>query len=56
MASTEHSERKRLYPVIATIMKLTSQEKGAIEVALAATESESLQALTSTVSSWFGGT
>ena len=35
MASTEHSERKRLAPVISTILKLTSQEKKQIEYALA---------------------
>lgn len=57
MATTELSERKRLYPVIATLMKLTSQEKGAIETALAAAESqEPLQSLSNTVSSWFGAT
>jgi GRIP domain len=34
MATTEHSERKRLAPVISTILKLTSQEKRHIDYAL----------------------
>jgi hypothetical protein len=41
MATTEHSERKRLAPVISTILKLTSQEKKAIEQALTVGEGDS---------------
>lgn len=46
MASTELSERRRLYPVIATILKLTSLEKAAVEAALQAAQNvEPLQSL-----------
>ena len=38
MATNEVSEKKRLFPVIATILKLTSSEKKHIEVALAVEE------------------
>lgn len=38
MSSTDLSEKRRLYPVIATILKLTSQEMRDIEVAFQATE------------------
>lgn len=38
MSTNEVSEKKRLFPVIATILKLTSSEKNAIEVALAVEE------------------
>lgn len=38
MCSTELSERKRLYPVISTILKLTSQELALIENAFAISE------------------
>lgn len=38
MSSSDLSERRRLYPVIATILKLTSQETKAIEVAFQVTE------------------
>jgi len=56
MATTELSERKRLYPVIATIMKLTSHERAAIEASLAASEAqEPMQTLTNSLASWLGG-
>ena len=56
MATTELSERKRLYPVIATIMRLTSQEKATIESALATAEAqEPIQTITSSLASWLGG-
>lgn len=55
MATTELSERKRLYPVISTIMKLTSHEKTSIEAALATAEAqEPIQNLTNTLSGWWG--
>jgi len=38
MSTNEVSEKKRLFPVIATILKLTSSEKNQIEVALAVEE------------------
>lgn len=40
MATTQHSEKKRLAPVICTILKLTSQEKRHIDFALSQGESE----------------
>jgi len=55
MASTELSEKKRLYPVISTILRLTTQEKTAIESAMATAESqEPINTLTNQISSWFG--
>ena len=38
MSSSDHSEKRRLYPVIAMILKLTTQEMGAIEEAFRAQE------------------
>ena len=38
MSTTEVSEKKRLFPVISTILKLTSNEKKQIEIALAVEE------------------
>ena len=60
MATTEHSERRRLAPVISTILKLTSQEKRTIDTALAAGDSEEMDTLatigafTSSFGSFFG--
>jgi len=58
MATTENSERRRLYPVISTILKLTSSEKTAIEVALATAEeadpSNVVSSLSASISSFFG--
>ena len=42
MAAKEHSERRRLAPVISTILKLTAQEKKAIDSALQLSESNDL--------------
>ena len=42
MAAKEHSERRRLAPVISTILKLTAQEKKAIDAALQLSESNDL--------------
>ena len=59
MATTEFSERRRLAPVISTILKLTTQEKKAIEAALVASESNdigSIGTMASTMAtSTFGG-
>lgn len=52
MASTELSERRRLYPVIATILKLTSQEKVAVESALQA--AQNVEPLQSLISNFWG--
>ena len=38
MSSSDLSERRRLYPVIATILKLTGQETKAIELAFQVSE------------------
>lgn len=38
MSSSDLSEKRRLYPVIATILKLTSQEMRDVEAAFQATE------------------
>jgi hypothetical protein len=40
MASTQHSEKKRLAPVICTILKLTGQEKRHVDFALTRGEPE----------------
>jgi GRIP domain len=64
MATTEHSERKRLAPVISTILKLTSQERRNIQVALSANDVEEVEAAltslgaiaTSSLQSLFGFT
>ena len=53
MATTEVSERKRLFPVIATIMRLTSAEKATVEAALASAENQ--EPVAKIVSGWFGG-
>ena len=61
MATTEQSERKRLYPVIATILKLTSQEKLTVESAMQSFSTEDLNvpaaisSFTNSFSSLFGG-
>jgi len=52
MASTELSERKRLFPVISTIMKLTSQEKATIEAALQS--AETVEPFNAILSNFFG--
>mmetsp|Transcript_16322 Transcript_16322/g.15637 ORF Transcript_16322/g.15637 Transcript_16322/m.15637 type:complete len:964 (+) Transcript_16322:207-3098(+) len=52
MATTEHSERKRLAPVISTILKLTSQEKKAIEQALTVGEVDSSENAFDTLASF----
>ena len=39
MATSEVSEKKRLFPVIATILNLTSAEKGKVEIAIMELES-----------------
>jgi GRIP domain len=49
MATTEHSERKRLAPVICTILKLTSQERRNIQTALSANEVEEVEAALSSL-------
>ena len=61
MASMEPSEKRRLAPVICTILKLTNQEKKAVDNALAASDVDdtsvalaSLGALTSSFGSFFG--
>ena len=45
MATTEFSERRRLAPVICTILKLTTQEKKAIEIALVASENNDIASI-----------
>jgi len=54
MAAKEHSERRRLAPVISTILKLTAQEKKAIDAALQLSESNDLGGTIGalTTSSW----
>lgn len=54
MSSTDLSEKQRLYPVIATILKLTSQEMKAVEAAFqqAAAQDNELQSALSTIGSF----
>jgi hypothetical protein len=54
MASTDLSEKRRLYPVIATILKLTSQEMKAVESAfqLSAAQDNELQNTLSSLGSF----
>lgn len=56
MSSTESSERKRLYPVIGTILNFTPRERSAVEEAMVKWESEdsALTELGSSIESWFG--
>ena len=55
MAAREHSERRRLAPVISTILKLTSQEQKAIDTALLSSEANDIGEITTSVaSSLFG--
>eukprot|EP00981_Chlorochromonas_danica_P006329 scaffold1365_cov163-Ochromonas_danica.AAC.19 len=56
MSSTESSERKRLYPVIGTILNFTPRERSAVEEAMVRWESEdsALTELGSSIESWFG--
>jgi hypothetical protein len=54
MSSTDLSEKRRLYPVIATILKLTSQEMKAVESAfqLSAAQDNELQNTLSSLGSF----
>ena len=55
MAAREHSERRRLAPVISTILKLTSQEQKSIDTALLSSEANDIGEITTSVaSSLFG--
>ena len=62
MASTDLSEKKRLYPVIATILKLTAAEKQKIELTMhqiERTESSSdvtevISSIGESIESWWG--
>ena len=62
MATTEHSERRRLAPVICTILKLTSIERKSVDFALLSATNEemdtiaSIGAFTSSFGSFFGST
>lgn len=60
MATTEHSERRRLAPVISTILKLTSQEKKHIDWALSQGDTDdsmtSLASIGAFAGSFFGAT
>ena len=51
MSSTEYSERKRLYPVIATVLNLTQMERLAIEAALASDDDGAAAAGTAEIAS-----
>ena len=53
MAAREHSERRRLVPVISTILKLTSQEQKAIDTALLSNEANDIGEITTSVTSLF---
>lgn len=55
MATTEHSEKKRLFPVISTILGLTSEEKSTIKVTLDEIEVEKNGGITftSSIENWF---
>ena len=54
MATSEHSERRRLAPVISTILKLTHAEKKTIESALLASEANDMGALGAMATTSFG--
>ena len=60
MASTEFSERKRLAPVICTILKLTSTERKIVDQAILTAVGDELDpmasigAFTSSLGSFFG--
>lgn len=57
MTTNEISERRRLYPVICTVLKLTSQEIAAVEKAIARSDPAEyeLDSTLSTISSFAGG-
>ena len=52
MATSDLSERKRLFPVISTILKLTSQERGAISNSLQS--AKTAEPLNNLISNFFG--
>jgi hypothetical protein len=54
MISTEHSERIRLYPVVATILKFTPSETSMISSALETRVDFSPDSTLSTLSTFFG--
>lgn len=55
MATTEISEKLRLFPVISTILKLTSDEQATIEGALRASEAEEILGVSvSSLGAFFG--